>query len=257
MNARTRIYPGKPQAVYFFGTCLIDLFYPEAGLAGMELLRREGVEVIFPQDQTCCGQPAFNSGYRIEALAVARRQLECFERELPIVVPSASCAGMIRNHYPELFAGEPDLARAQAVAGRTFELTEFLVNVLQVELEDRGEPVRVTLHTSCSAWREMAVAGDAKKLLDQLHNVALVELQRERECCGFGGTFAVKHPEISAAMVNDKVADICATGAPVVLGGDCGCLMNITGTLEQQGRNVRGQHIASFLLERIHGRRSD
>lgn len=249
-----RAYPPKPKSVYFFGTCLIDLFYPEAGMAGMQLLERAGVAVIFPQDQTCCGQPAFNSGYHTEALSVARRQLACFAEEIPIVVPSASCAGMMRQHYPELFAGEADVARAQAIAERTFELTEFLVNVLGVELKDTGDPVRVTLHTSCSAWREMGVAQEAKTLLGQLNNVQLVELQRERECCGFGGTFAVKHPEISAAMVNDKTADICATGAERVLGGDCGCLMNITGALEFQGKDVRGQHIASFLLERTSDR---
>lgn len=251
MNPK-RVYPPRPKSVYFFGTCLVDLFYPEAGMAGIELLEREGVKVRYPQDQTCCGQPAFNSGYHAEALAVARRQLGCFIEEIPIVVPSASCAGMMRNHYPELFAGETDFERARAVAERTFELTEFLVNVLDVKLKDRGEPSRVTLHTSCSAWREMGVAGETKALLAQLENVELVELQRERECCGFGGTFAVKHPEISAAMVQDKVADICATGAPLVLGGDCGCLMNITGALEHQGKAVRGQHIASFLLERTH-----
>lgn len=248
-----RAYPRKPGSVYFFGTCLVDLFYPEAGLAGMELLKRAGVEVIFPQDQTCCGQPAYNSGYHDEALAVARRQLDCFAKDIPIVVPSASCAGMICKHYPELFEGQPDLPRAQAIAQRTFELSEFLVNVLDVQLKDTGQPVRVTLHTSCSAWREMGVAGETKTLLAQLQNVELVELQRERECCGFGGTFSIKHPEISAAMVKDKVADICATGAPVVLGGDCGCLMNITGALEHQGKPVRGQHIASFLLERTDG----
>ncbi len=250
----TRSYPSKPRAVYYFGTCLVDLFYPEAGMAGMELIRRAGVEVIFPQDQTCCGQPAYNSGYHAEALAVARRQLDCFPKEIPIVVPSASCAGMIRNHYPALFAGDADLARAQAVAERTFELTEFLVHVLDMTLEDRGDPVRVTLHTSCSAWREMGVAEESKQLLGQLKNVELVTLQRERECCGFGGTFAVKHAAISAAMVADKSADIEATGAAYVLGGDCGCLMNIGGALEHQGSAVRGQHIASFLLERIDGR---
>ncbi len=254
---KQRNYPEKPDSVCFFGTCLVDLFYPEAGLAGIQLLEREGIEVIFPQDQTCCGQPAFNSGYHDEALEVARHQLDCFGKNIPIVVPSASCAGMMRNHYPELFAGRSDDSRARDLAERTYELTEFLVNVLDVTLKDIGEPVRVTLHTSCSAWREMGVAGESKQLLAQLSNVELVELEREKECCGFGGTFAVKHPEISAAMVNDKTADICATGAERVLGGDCGCLMNITGALEHQGKNIPGQHIANFLLERVNGRTSD
>ncbi|GAB4352173.1 MAG: (Fe-S)-binding protein [Gammaproteobacteria bacterium] len=247
---KQRRYPEKPASVYFYGTCLVDLFYPDAGMAGMELLQRAGVEVIFPPDQTCCGQPAFNSGYRDEALAVARRQLACFPRPIPVVVPSASCAGMMRHHYPDLFAGEADLPQAQAIAERTFELTEFLVHVLDLRLEDRGEPIRVALHTSCSAWREMGVAEEHRRLLAQLESVELVEPERNRECCGFGGTFAVKHPEISAAMVTDKTAEIRATGAERVVSGDCGCLMNIAGALEHQGSPIRGQHIASFLLER-------
>lgn len=245
-----RQYPDRPESVYFFATCLVDLFYPDAGLAGIQLLQREGLEVIFPQDQTCCGQPAFNSGYHTEALAVARRQLDCFPKSIPVIVPSASCAGMIRHHYPELFAGDRDLGRAVELAGRTYELTEFLVNVLDIQLKDTGDPLRVTLHTSCSAWRELGVAAESRRLLAQLENVELVALQRERECCGFGGTFSVKHPEISAAMVNDKCADISATGASRVLGGDCGCLMNITGALDHQEKPIEGQHIASFLWER-------
>lgn len=251
--AMTRTYPEKPDTIYFFGTCLADLFYPEAGLAGMQLLQREGVRVVFPQEQTCCGQPAYNSGYRAEALAVARRQLAVFDRDWPVVVPSGSCAGMIRHHYPELFAGEPDLEEAQALAARTYELTEFLVHVLKVALQDQGDPVKVTVHTSCSALREMGLATETKDLLRQLRNVTVVELERERECCGFGGTFSVKHPEISAAMVADKVADICATGARQVIGGDCGCLMNITGALARRGETVGGEHIASFLWRRVNG----
>jgi len=245
----------RPDTVYFFGTCLVDLFYPQAGMAGIDLLQREGIRVVFPQGQSCCGQPAYNSGYRDEALKVARAQLRLFTQDWPIVVPSGSCSGMMKTHWPDLFAGEPEEVQAKAVAGRVYELTQFLVHVLNVRLEDQGEPVRITWHASCHAQREMGVRDEPKALLRQLANVELVELTRERECCGFGGTFAVRHPEISAAMVADKVADIEGTGAKAVVSGDCGCLMNITGALEAGAKPVRGQHIAEFLMERTHGRR--
>ncbi|WP_448188412.1 (Fe-S)-binding protein [Azospirillum sp. sgz301742] len=245
----------RPDTVYFFGTCLVDLFYPQAGMAGMELLQREGIRVVFPRGQSCCGQPAYNSGYRDEALKVARAQLVLFTEDYPVVVPSGSCAGMMKTHWPDLFKGEPDEARAVAVAGRVFELTQFLVKVLDVTLEDKGEPVRITWHASCHAQREMGVVDEPKALLRQLANVELVELKREKECCGFGGTFAVRHPEISAAMVEDKVADITDTGARAVVSGDCGCLLNINGALDAGTTAIKGKHIAEFLLERTHGPR--
>jgi L-lactate dehydrogenase complex protein LldE len=238
------------QAVYFYGTCLVDLFYPEAGMAGIELLRREGLEVVFPQGQTCCGQPAFNCGYSEEARAVARAQVALFPEPWPVIVPSGSCAAMMRRHYPELFAGEPDLPAVAALAGRVHELTEFLSGVLGVKLVDRGQPVRVTWHASCHALRELGIREEPKALLAQLANVELVGLARERECCGFGGTFAVRFPEISAAMVADKAADVTATGAVELLAADCGCLLNIGGKLEKSGSAVRPRHIAEFLWER-------
>jgi L-lactate dehydrogenase complex protein LldE len=243
-------------AVYFYGTCLVDLFYPRAGMAGIELLRRAGLDVVFPQGQTCCGQPAFNSGYAEEARAVARAQLALFAEPWPVVVPSGSCAAMMRHHYPELFAGQPELPAAVALAARVHELTEFLVNVLRVELHDRGEPVRVTWHSSCHALRELGIHGEPRALLGQLANVELVPLARERECCGFGGTFAVRFPEISAAMVADKAADVqqaAATGASELLAADCGCLLNIGGRLARIGSTVRPRHIAEFLWERTAG----
>ena len=244
------------QAVYFYGTCLVDLFYPEAGMAGIELLRREGLEVVFPQGQTCCGQPAFNCGYSEEARAVARAQIALFPEPWPVVVPSGSCAAMMRRHYPELFAGEPDLPAAAALAGRVHELTEFLAGVLGVKLVDRGQPVRVTWHASCHALRELGVREEPKALLAQLANVELVGLARERECCGFGGTFAVRFPEISEAMVTDKAADVAATGAGELLAADCGCLLNIGGKLGKSGSAVRPRHIAEFLWERTRPPRS-
>ena len=246
--------PEKPEAVYFFATCLVDLFYPEAGLAGMELLKRQGIRVIFPPGQTCCGQPARNNGHFEDARAVARQQLKSFPKPIPIVVPSGSCAGMMHEHYPELFAGQPDEAEASAFAGRVYELTWFLVHVCKLTLTDHGPPVTVTFHGSCHSQREMGVREEPKQLLRSLANVTLSELQRPAECCGFGGTFSVRQPEISGAMVKDKLADIAASGAAELLSGDCGCLMNIGGALGKAGSPVRARHIAEFLLERSHDR---
>lgn len=248
-----RNYPEKPEKVYFFGTCLVDMAYPDAGMAAIRLMQREGVQVVFPKSQSCCGQPAYNSGFRKEAKAVARKQLETFTKPYPIVVPSGSCAGMMRKHYPLLFAGADDYERITAFADRVFEWTEFMVHVLRVKLEDRREPLRVTWHSSCHAMREMNVIRESKTLLRQLKNVELVELEKEHQCCGFGGTFSVKQPEISAAMVADKIADIRQTGAAEVLSGDCGCLMNITGAMEKGKIQVGGRHIAEFIWERVNG----
>lgn len=245
--------PSKPEKAYFFGTCVIDAIFPQAGLAAIQLLEREGVSVVFPQDQSCCGQPAFNSGFPDEAREVARRQLRAFNRDYPIVVPSGSCAGMMKHHYPELFAGDRDQERARQFAGRVFELGEFLNLVVQIKLHDRGAPLKVTWHSSCHAMREMGVIGDAKALLAQLAKVELTELEREYECCGFGGTFAVKHPLISAAMVRDKIDDIVQTGAQRVIAADCGCLMHIRGAMDKCGLGIKTQHIAEFLWERTNG----
>ena len=244
----------RPTAVYFFGTCLVDLFYPEAGMAGIRLLEREGIRVIYRQAQTCCGQPAFNSGREAEARAVARTQIALFPDDIPVVVPSGSCAAMMRHHYPALFEGEADQQAAIGFAARVHELTQFLSTVVNFSLYDRGEPVRVAWHASCHAVREMGVTDEPKSLLRQLSNVELVELSRERECCGFGGTFSVRFPEISAAMVTDKAADAAATGAAELLSGDCGCLLNISGALDAKGLPLRARHVAEFIWERIRER---
>ena len=243
--------PTKPDSVYFFGTCLIDSLYPEAGLAAIRLIQRQGINVVFPQDQSCCGQPAYNSGFPNEAREVALKQMQVLSRGYPIVVPSGSCAGMMKHEYPELFAGTPQAEQAREFSKRIFELTEFLVRVLKIKLEDRGAPTKVTWHSSCSAIREMGVIEDSKSLLRQLENVELIELERETECCGFGGTFAVKQPLISAAMVQDKAKNASKTGAAVLLTGDCGCLMNITGAMEKMRLPMNGKHIAEFIWERI------
>ena len=244
-----------PHTVYFFGTCLIDTVFPRAGLAAMEVLRAAGVRVIFPQGQTCCGQPAYNSGYREEARVVARAQLDAFPLDLPVVVPSASCAGMLKVHYPLLFAETPAAARAAAFAERVVEFSDFLLRVLDLRPRDLGPPIRVAVHHSCSARRELGVADATMDLLGRLAQVELVEPERATDCCGFGGAFAVKQPEISAAMAADKARAILATGAQVLVGQDCGCLMNLGGTLARQGGGPLVRHVAEFLWERT--RRDD
>ncbi|MDD5031001.1 MAG: (Fe-S)-binding protein [Rhodoferax sp.] len=253
-----RIYPSKPDDVYLFGTCLIDQFVPQAGLDAVRLLEREGIRVHFPDQQTCCGQPAHSSGYPDESRAVALQQLNLFSEPWPVVVPSGSCAGMMRTHYPHLFAGDPALhARAVDLSERIFELTEFLVNVVHFQRQDTGPDCTVALHTSCHARRQMGVHDTSVALLGTLAHVKVVEQARIEECCGFGGTFALLHPEISEAIVTDKVAAIVATGACNVVSADCGCLLNITGRAAKQdelaGRtdpSLRGEHLASFVWHR-------
>ena len=238
--------------VYFYDTCLVDLFFPDAGMAGIDLLQAAGVRVILPRGQTCCGQPAFNCGYWEQARTVALSQIALFPRDLPVVLPSGSCAGMMKTQYPELFHGRPEEAAVKALAGRVFELTQFLVDQLDLKLEDLGQPVKVTLHSSCHAQREQGVLDQPKALLRQLRNVELVELERERECCGFGGAFSVREPGLAAAMACDKAEDARRTGAELVLSTDGGCLMNIGGTLDRLGPGPATRHIAQFLWERTH-----
>ncbi len=244
----------KPEKVYYFGTCLMDSIYPEAGLAGLKLIQREGVQVIFPREQSCCGQPAYNSGFPKEAQKVALKQIRLFAENYPIVVPSGSCAGMMKHHYPLLFEGDKNLQRVQQFSERVVELSEFLVQSLDIQLADRGQPIKVTWHSSCHALREMHIIEYSKALIRQLQNVELVELQNEHECCGFGGTFAIKQPKISGTMVADKVSDIRQTGAERLLAGDCGCLMNISGAMDYQNVSIRTQHLAEFIWERTHAK---
>lgn len=246
-------YPPKPKKVYFYATCLVDMFYPDTGLAGIKLLEREGIEVVFPPGQSCCGQPAYTSGLNEQARTVAATQLNLFPQDWPIVMPSGSCAGMLRKHYPRLFAGTPHAAQAENIATRTWELTEFLLHVCQIQLQDQGEPIRVAMHTSCSGRREAGIADVGPALLRQLSHVELVEQARPTECCGFGGTFAVRHPEISAAMVADKATALVDSSADRFVSTDCGCLMNIDGFADKQQLPVRGQHIVSFLWQRSRG----
>jgi L-lactate dehydrogenase complex protein LldE len=249
-----RTYPAKPAEVTLFGTCVVDLFFPEAGLDAIRLLEREGIRVHFPQEQSCCGQPAWTSGYVNEAREVARAQLNLLDNGMPVVVPSGSCAGMFREHYREVFAEEPDtLKRVDNLAERTFELTEFLLHVCKVDWQDLGEPTQIALHTSCSARREMNTHLHARELLGKLANVERLDHDHESECCGFGGTFSVRMPEVSGAMVLDKTRALRESGAVEMVTADGGCLLNINGSLEKQKQTFRGRHLASFLWERVSG----
>ncbi|MDP4548080.1 (Fe-S)-binding protein [Marinobacter sp. MDS2] len=249
-----REYPEKPAEVTLFGTCVVDLFFPEAGLDAIRLLEREGIRVHFPQAQSCCGQPAWTSGYVKEARDVARSQLNVLDNGLPVVVPSGSCAGMFRQHYRDVFAEEPaTLKRVDDLAARTFELTEFLLHVCKVEWRDLGQPTQIALHTSCSARREMNTHLHARELLAKLDKVERLDHDHESECCGFGGTFSVRMPEVSGAMVLDKTRALRESGAVEMVTADGGCLLNINGSLEKQKQAFRGRHLASFLWQRISG----
>lgn len=240
-----------PAEVLFFGTCLIDLLDPKAGLAAMRLIERAGIRVRFPQAQTCCGQPAYNSGYRQPARQVARLQLQALAGEQPVVVPSASCAGMFREQYPTLFAGTAEAESAQQLAGRVVELCDFLDQVLAPGPFGGGETLPVVLHQSCSARRETKTAPAAERLLARFPCLSVVEPDHAYECCGFGGTFAVKQPEISAAMAADKLNAIIETGATVLVSQDLGCLTNLDGLARKQGLPLRTMHIASLLWEQL------
>ncbi|MES2164902.1 MAG: (Fe-S)-binding protein [Pseudomonadota bacterium] len=249
--------PGPDQAnphVYLFGTCVIDLFMPEAGLDAVRLLEREGLTVHFPRGQSCCGQPAYSSGNPEQARAVARAQLDLFAQPWPVIVPSGSCAGMMRHHWPTLFDDDPRAAaQARELSERVYELSEFLLHVLHVDFSEvRQQPdEQVVLHTSCGARREMGTRAHGVALLDALPGVTRVEHGHESECCGFGGTFSLKHDDISGAMVSDKIAAACATGCERLVSADCGCLLNIGHAARRQGAPLQVEHLASFLWRRV------
>jgi len=234
--------------VALFVTCLVDFFRPTIGFAAVKLLEAAGCTVEVPRAQTCCGQPAYNSGDRADAKAIALQVLDTFEGYDHVVAPSGSCAGMLRVHYPELFADDPVvLPRAQQLATRSWELISFLVDVCGM----RGVSARwdraVTYHDACSGLRELGVKDQPRRLLASVGGLTLAELAGAETCCGFGGTFCVKYPDISDKMVGDKQADIVATDAEAVLAGDLGCLLNIAGKLRRHGRQIEVRHVVEVL----------
>ncbi|MDO4998028.1 MAG: (Fe-S)-binding protein [Neisseria sp.] len=247
-------YPKKPTDVYFFGTCILDIFMPEAGMDAMTLLEREGIRVHFPMEQSCCGQPAFSSGHSKESFEVAKAQLDLFPENWPVVVPSGSCGGMMKHHWPSLFKGSQYETQASEIASRVVEFTNFLV-AIGYEPQDQGAPAKVAVHTSCSARREMGVHITGWKLIDGLSNVERIVHDHESECCGFGGTFSVKQADISGAMVTDKVAALKETEAVEIISADAGCMLNIGGKIAKDEPNMpKPKHIATFLLERTGGK---
>jgi L-lactate dehydrogenase complex protein LldE len=244
----------RPVRVALFVTCLVDLFRPTVGFAAVRLLEQAGCRVEVPAVQTCCGQPAYNSGDRADARAIAARVIEAFEPFDYVVAPSGSCAGMIRLHYPALFAGDATMeARARTLAERVYELTAFLVDVRGMTRVSARYDGVVTYHDSCSGLRELGVKAQPRRLLAGVEGLRLVELPGAEICCGFGGTFCVKYPEISNRMVGEKTADIAATGADTLLAGDLGCLMNMAGNLQREGRAIRVRHVAEILADMASG----
>jgi L-lactate dehydrogenase complex protein LldE len=234
--------------VSLFITCLVDQLFPQVGVSLVEVLRRLGVEVIFPEAQTCCGQPAFNSGYRTEARELARRFIDVFDASEYIVAPSGSCTSMVKVFYEDLF--EDDAAtseRARRLAARTYEFSEFLVNILKVEDVGAQFRGRVALHQSCHLLRELNVRSEPLKLLRAVRGIELVELERADVCCGFGGLFAIKYPQISGGILQEKIDSIKRSGADVIVASDMGCLMHINGGLTRQRVAVRTLHIAELL----------
>jgi L-lactate dehydrogenase complex protein LldE len=237
----------KPR-VALFVTCLVDLFRPTVGFAAVELLEAAGCTVEVPAAQTCCGQPAFNSGDRATTEVLARGLIEALEGYDHVVAPSGSCAGMLRLHLPELFDDAPELkARARALAARCHELVSFLVDVMGMESVTARLEATATYHDGCSGLRELKVKPQPRRLLASVAGLDLVEMAESEVCCGFGGTFCVKYPEISTRMVADKAAAIEATGAGLVLAGDMGCLLNIAGRLKRTGSTVQARHVAEVL----------
>lgn len=240
--------PQRPSRVALFVTCLGDVFYPEVGEATVRLLRRLGLAVDFPLAQTCCGQPAFNAGFHSQARLVAQRHLALFAAYDYVVVPSGSCTAMLRIFYPELFAADPVYReQAESLAARTYELSEFLVKIVGVEKLGAVFRGKVAYHASCHLLRELGVAEEPRRLLAHVEGVEVVPLDTAEQCCGFGGTFAVKYPDISEAMVQKKLASLKRSGADTLVSCDAGCLLHLAGRLHRQGESIQIMHLAELL----------
>jgi L-lactate dehydrogenase complex protein LldE len=234
--------------VGLFVTCLVDLMRPSVGFAAVRLLEQAGCDVHVPTAQTCCGQPAWNSGADRDAAAIARQAIQVFEEFDYVVAPSGSCAGMIRLHYPEALAADSVYApRATALAAKTFELVQFLVNVRGVTSVGPSAPQRVCYHDSCSALRELRIKQEPRRMLANVEGLKLRELKEPEVCCGFGGLFSVKYPEISERMADDKLADAQSTGSELITSSDLGCLLHLAGRIGRRDLPLRVRHIAEIL----------
>ena len=237
--------------VGLFVTCLVDGFRPAIGMATIELLEAAGCRVVVPQGQTCCGQPGFNSGEQDTARAMARMLIESFADVDYVVVPSGSCAGMIKLHYAGLFEpASSERAACESLAARCYELSVFLRDVLQADVVKSELAATFTYHDSCSGLRELDIKQQPRQLLSDVASLKLSEMEDSEVCCGFGGTFCVKYPEISTRMVDEKIDSIAAAQADYVLGGDLGCLLNIAGRLKRLGRSEKVYHFAEVLAGR-------
>jgi len=242
---------GERPKVGLFVTCLVDLFRPNVGFSAVDLLTEAGADVVVPESQVCCGQPAFNSGDDRGARRIARGIVEAFEDFDYVVAPSGSCAAMIREHYPVLFENDAQWAkRAAAVAGKTWELMSFLTDVAGFESIEAKLDGSYTYHDSCSGLRELGVSHQPRSLLARVDGLECKEMTDSNVCCGFGGTFCVKYPEISDRMVSDKVRNVAQSGAGFLLGADMGCLMNIAGKLSRDDSRIRVYHVAEVLAGR-------
>jgi len=239
--------------VALFVTCLADMFRPEIGFAAVKLLEQAGCDVEVPV-QSCCGQPAYNGGDAKDAAALAKQVIAAFEAYDFIVAPSGSCAGMIRVHYPRLLQDDPAWSvRAQRLAAKTHELFSFLVNMRGLAAVQAQCDTRVAYHDSCSSFREMGVANEPRQLLSSVTGLKLCELSERETCCGFGGFFSVKYPDISARMADDKIADAKATGAEMLVGGDLGCLMHLAGRIARRGEKLQVRHAAELMAGAAEG----
>jgi len=234
--------------VGLFVTCLVDFMRPSVGFAAVKLMEDAGCRVVVPPAQTCCGQPAYNSGDTADARDLAEQVISAFEDFDYVVAPSGSCAAMMKVHYPHLFPGDAHWAtRAEAFADKVFELTSFLVDVLKIDTVSAKFDGSVTYHDSCSGLRELGVHDQPRALLASVEGLSLTEMEESDVCCGFGGTFCVKYPDISNAIVGKKSENVTASGAATLLGGDLGCLMNMAGKMQREGQTIKVRHVAEVL----------
>ena len=254
-----------PVRASLFVTCIIDQIYPEVGESAVNVLNRLGVDLDFPTAQTCCGQPAFNAGFWSDARPVARRTIDIFQNDRYVVVPSGSCASMIRIFYEELFHDEPHMRnRIASLASRTFEFSEFIVDVLGItdlspfaDSNPTESTRKVTYHEGCHLRRELGAITQPRALLNTLPGIELVEMEQSEVCCGFGGTFSVKYPEISGAMLNDKLNFASETGSDALTACDSSCLMHIGGGIEKRGMPIQPLHLASLIDDQLSGTHSN